>query len=163
MTTNFETIYLMIWRLLSKCQVKWEIASNFCGLFSMSEFNLCHPLITYNKLLTVLDYSLMTFYLLFTDALIYVLCHMKCHRKRCCHETPWLSVSMLSAFTRYLILWLLSVTSATTPIQQTCWWPHLFEMCWVPRHWQKFFLNVRPSATLWSTSWMRPPAPGASK
>ena len=27
----------MIWRLLSKCQIKWEIVSNFCGLFRMSE------------------------------------------------------------------------------------------------------------------------------
>ena len=36
-TTKFETISHMIWRLLSKCQVKWEIVSSFCCLFRMSE------------------------------------------------------------------------------------------------------------------------------
>ena len=35
--TKFETISHMIWRLHSKCQIKWEIVSNFCGLFRMSE------------------------------------------------------------------------------------------------------------------------------
>ena len=35
--TKFETISHLIWRLLSKCQIKWEIISNFCGLFRMSE------------------------------------------------------------------------------------------------------------------------------
>ena len=36
--TKFETISHVIWRLLRKCQIKWEIVSNFCGLFRMSEF-----------------------------------------------------------------------------------------------------------------------------
>ena len=35
--TKFETISHLILRLLSKCQIKWEIVSNFCGLFRMSE------------------------------------------------------------------------------------------------------------------------------
>ena len=35
--TNFETISHLIWRLLRKCQIKWVIVSNFCGLFRMSE------------------------------------------------------------------------------------------------------------------------------
>ena len=35
MATKFETISHMIWRLLTKCQIKWEIVSNFCGLFWM--------------------------------------------------------------------------------------------------------------------------------
>ena len=35
--TKFETISHMIWCLLCKCQIKWEIVSNFCGLFRMSE------------------------------------------------------------------------------------------------------------------------------
>ena len=35
--TNFETISHLIWRLLSESQIKWEIVSNFCGLFIMSE------------------------------------------------------------------------------------------------------------------------------
>ena len=34
---NFETIFHMIWRFLSKCQIKWKTVSNFCGLFRMSE------------------------------------------------------------------------------------------------------------------------------
>ena len=34
--TKFETISHMIWRLLNKCQIKWEIVSNFCGLFRRS-------------------------------------------------------------------------------------------------------------------------------
>ena len=35
--TKFETISHLIWRLLSKCQIKWEIVSNFYGRFRMSE------------------------------------------------------------------------------------------------------------------------------
>ena len=35
--TKLGTISHMIWRLLSKCQIKWEMVSNFCGLFRMSE------------------------------------------------------------------------------------------------------------------------------
>ena len=35
--TKFETISHMIWRLLKKFQIKWEIISNFCGLFRMSK------------------------------------------------------------------------------------------------------------------------------
>ena len=35
--TKFETISHMIWHLLSKCQIKWEIFSNFCDLCRMSE------------------------------------------------------------------------------------------------------------------------------
>ena len=35
--TKFETIPHMIWCLLSKCQITWEIVSNFCGLFRMYE------------------------------------------------------------------------------------------------------------------------------
>ena len=35
--TKFETISHMIWGLPSTCQIKWEIVSNFCGLFRMSE------------------------------------------------------------------------------------------------------------------------------
>ena len=35
--TKFETISYMIWCALSKCQIKWEIVSNFCGLFRVSE------------------------------------------------------------------------------------------------------------------------------
>ena len=35
--TKFETISHIIWRLLSTCQIKWDIVSNFCGLFRMSE------------------------------------------------------------------------------------------------------------------------------
>ena len=31
--TKFETISHMIWRLLSKCQIKWEIVSNFLWPF----------------------------------------------------------------------------------------------------------------------------------
>ena len=31
--TKFETISNMIWRLISSCQIKWEIVSKFCGLF----------------------------------------------------------------------------------------------------------------------------------
>ena len=34
---KFETISHVIWHLLSKRQIKWEIVSNFCGLFRMSE------------------------------------------------------------------------------------------------------------------------------
>ena len=35
--TKFETISQIIWCLLSKCQITWEIVPNFCGLFRMSE------------------------------------------------------------------------------------------------------------------------------
>ena len=35
--TKFETISHIIWRVLSKCQMKWEIVSNFCGLFRKSK------------------------------------------------------------------------------------------------------------------------------
>ena len=35
--TKFEIILYMISRLLSRCRIKWEIVSNFCGLFRMSE------------------------------------------------------------------------------------------------------------------------------
>ena len=35
--TKFETISHVIWRLLSKFQIKWEVVSNFCGLFRMSK------------------------------------------------------------------------------------------------------------------------------
>ena len=38
--TKFELIIHLIWRLLGKCQiteVRWNIVSNFCGLFRMSE------------------------------------------------------------------------------------------------------------------------------
>ena len=35
--TKFETISHMIWLLPRKFQIKWEIVSNFCGLFRMSE------------------------------------------------------------------------------------------------------------------------------
>ena len=35
--TKFETISHMIWSLVSRCQTKWEIVSNFCALFRMSE------------------------------------------------------------------------------------------------------------------------------
>ena len=35
-TTKFEAIFHLLWRLLTKCQIKWEIVSNFCGLFRMS-------------------------------------------------------------------------------------------------------------------------------
>ena len=45
--TKFETISHMICRLLSKCQIKWEIVSNFCGLFRMSEL--------YNEFSTLLN------------------------------------------------------------------------------------------------------------
>ena len=38
--TKFETISHMIWRLLSKYQITWEIVSNFCGLFRMSKLYL---------------------------------------------------------------------------------------------------------------------------
>ena len=41
-TTKFETISHLIWRLISKCQIKWKIISNFCGLFRMSELYLGH-------------------------------------------------------------------------------------------------------------------------
>ena len=35
--TNFELIFHLIWRLLSKCELKWKIVSNFCGLYRMSK------------------------------------------------------------------------------------------------------------------------------
>ena len=35
--TKFETTSHMIWRLISTCQISWEIVSNFCDLFRMSE------------------------------------------------------------------------------------------------------------------------------
>ena len=35
--TKFETISQLIWRLLSKCQIRWEIVSKFCDLFRMFE------------------------------------------------------------------------------------------------------------------------------
>ena len=38
--TNYETIFHLIWHSLSKCQIKWKVDSNFCGLFRMSEFTI---------------------------------------------------------------------------------------------------------------------------
>ena len=38
---DFETISHLIWSLLSKCQIKWEIVSNFCGLFIRNVRTLC--------------------------------------------------------------------------------------------------------------------------
>ena len=35
--TKFETISHMIWCLLSKCQIKWDIVSNFWDFLRMSE------------------------------------------------------------------------------------------------------------------------------
>ena len=35
--TKFETTSHLIWHLLSKCQIKWEIVSNFCGLSRLFE------------------------------------------------------------------------------------------------------------------------------
>ena len=35
--TKFETMFHLIWRLLRKCQIKWKMVSNCCGLFRMSE------------------------------------------------------------------------------------------------------------------------------
>ena len=50
---KFETISHMIWRLLSKCQkIKWEIVSNFCGLFRMSELYDKQPCRTNNYALS---------------------------------------------------------------------------------------------------------------
>jgi hypothetical protein len=41
--TKFETISHLIWHVLGKCQIKWEIISNFCGLFRMSELYNKYP------------------------------------------------------------------------------------------------------------------------
>ena len=50
--TKFETISHMIWRLLCKCQINWEIVSNFCGLFRMSElYSAYFPTIQFHFLL----------------------------------------------------------------------------------------------------------------
>ena len=35
---KFEPISHLILRLLSKCQIKWEIISNFCGLLECPHF-----------------------------------------------------------------------------------------------------------------------------
>ena len=39
--TKFETISHMFWRLLSKCQINWEIVSNFCGHFRIVGSQKC--------------------------------------------------------------------------------------------------------------------------
>ena len=39
--TQFDTIFHLIWRF-SKCQIKWKIVSNSCGLFRMSELYCQH-------------------------------------------------------------------------------------------------------------------------
>ena len=36
-STRFEPISHMIWSLNSKCQIAWEIVSNFCSLFRISK------------------------------------------------------------------------------------------------------------------------------
>ena len=41
--TIFETVFHLIWRLLRKCQIKWEIVSNFLGFFWMSKlYSILH-------------------------------------------------------------------------------------------------------------------------
>ena len=37
--TKFETISHMIWRLLSKCQIKWEIVSSFLAFSEYPNFD----------------------------------------------------------------------------------------------------------------------------
>ena len=54
---KFETISHMIWRLLSTCQIKWEIVSNLCGLFRMSKLEVSNKLLIYYYLKSAGDIS----------------------------------------------------------------------------------------------------------
>ena len=39
--TKYDEIFQLIWRLLSKIQIKWKILSNFWGLLKIYEWTLC--------------------------------------------------------------------------------------------------------------------------
>ena len=52
----FETISHMIFRLLSKCKIKWEIVSNFCGPFKMSKLYPCNFAIHFRFFYLIGDY-----------------------------------------------------------------------------------------------------------
>ena len=47
--TKFEIISHMIWCLLSKCQIKWDIVLYICGLFRMSKLYRHYLFPSWNK------------------------------------------------------------------------------------------------------------------
>ena len=146
--TKFETISHMIWRSLSfKCQIKWEIVSNFCGLFRMSEL-----------------YQILCLFVLFLNFLCYVLCFMFhfffyffFHQGRV--EMKWLPLpaqqQLFPNRIHKILAWWATFTAKTwrllrealvvSSIEQKRAWQS-YELCHAPRH---SLMNRMHSYDLW--------------
>ena len=54
---NFVTIFHLLWRLLSKCQSKWEIVSNFVAFLEYLNFKLTYLHLFYVELCPPASFS----------------------------------------------------------------------------------------------------------